>query len=251
MTQALVRDYKDAPLEGGTLLVSLPQFGVGSILLTDHVLEAYAMDGYAGVDCDDFPPLAMIRKGRARFPMRIHADPATRLAVLRSELHVPPRVARPIALALLAWVKRHGIARVIVLDHVASADGPAGAQPGIYAIPTTEATRRLVREARVEELDEAVVGGILSMLLLEARFAQVDLVGLVAELRSAMDEPRSLLAFANLLPRLVPGLHLDAKRLEQESERVAETVRAMQAEIERTLRAMEPKASPEEPPIYV
>lgn len=252
VTDVTLREYKDWSLMGGTLLVSVPQFGTGGVLLTDHVLASYRMDHLAAIDCDEFPPVAMVRKGKARFPMRVHADPASRLAVLRSELRPAPHLARPLAQLLLEWAKEKGVAQVIVLDNLgAEPDGDSDrARPPIYAVAATEAGRARVQKAGIEELDGAVLGGLVSMLLLEARFAEVDLIALVAELRSAVDEAQSPLAFAEALPKLIPELRLDLEKLRSESKAVAETVRALQSEIERTVRKLGEPDVTDQPPIY-
>lgn len=247
-----IRAYKDWPLAGGTLLASVPQFGLGSVLLTDHILDQYRMDHFAAVDSDQFPPIAMVRKGKARAPMRIHADPVSRLAVLRSEFQTTAHLARPIALAILGWAAERDIRQIIVLDNIPVREGDTndGPRPAILGIGTTDGARRRLRDVGVEELDDAVLAGMIGVLVLEARFADVEVVGLVAELRSAMDEAQSLLAFGETLARLVPGLRLDLKRLQSESRQVAETIHGLQAEVERALRKLEPRQASEGPPIY-
>lgn len=252
VAKVTIREYKDWPLSGGTLLVSVPQFGLGSVLLTDHILDAYKMDHYAAVDCDDFPPIAMVRKGKARYPMRIHADPASRLAVLRSELQPAPYLTRPIALGVLRWAAGRGIGRVVVLDNLAAGDedGNDGVRPTISGIASGDAAREHLRAAGVEELDEAVLGGIMGILVLEARFMEIEVIGLVAELRTALDEAQSMLAFAETLPLLVPGLRLDLKRLRSDSREITETLRSIQSEVERTLRKLQPRPASEGLPIY-
>lgn len=252
MSEVTLREYKDWPLAGGTLLVSVPHFGTGGTLLTDHVLDLYQMDHYAAIDSDQFPPLAMVRKGKARYPLRVHADPASRLVVLRSELNPAPHLARPLAETILAWTRQKGIAQIVALDSVgAEPTGHAdGSQPQLYAVASTERARKRIHDAGVQELDDAVLGGLLAMLVLEARFEDVDVIGLVAELRSAFDEAQSLLAFGEALPRLVPKLRVDIARLRAESKQITETIRGIQTEIERTMRKMERRPETDGPSIY-
>ncbi|MHB8606454.1 MAG: proteasome assembly chaperone family protein [Thermoplasmatota archaeon] len=255
MMDVRVRPIRPCALEGGTLLVSVPQFGLASSVLTDHVLDRHAMDHIAGLDADEFPPLALVRKGRARYPLRIHADAASRLAVLRSEFPPPPILARPIARALLGWAKEHEIARIIALDHVTSLREPGmGEAPGPAAalgfVATTAAGRAVAEAAGIAELDETILIGLTAPLLLEARFAEADVLGIFAEMNSAFEEGRAVGLFAEALPRIVSGLRLDVEQLRAASQEIERSMRAMRAEAERAVAEMEPRPTTDAAPIY-
>ncbi|MHB8587142.1 MAG: PAC2 family protein [Thermoplasmatota archaeon] len=265
-----IREYRDVPLDGGTLIVSMPEFGLGSILLTDHLLESHQMQHLAAIDSFAFPPIAMVRKGKARAPVRIHADLEERIAVLWSEFAPPASLARPIARAILAWAKKHHVARILVLDHVVGSgdgeeeapvgDGPiARRRPAVGApqparaprlafVATTDEGRRDAEVAGVSELDDAVLGGLAAVLLLEARFEAMNVLGVFAEVNSPMEQAETPVMFADVLTKIVPEVKLDRRRLREKSREVEAALRTVQENVARTLRQMQPREGASPPP---
>lgn len=246
-----LREYRDIDLASGTLLVSIPSEGFGNLLLTDHLLDRHRMDHAAALDGDALPPLAMVRNGRARFPLRVHADAASRVAVLRGEFNVPPLLVRPLVRAVLAWVRRKGIARVITLDAVHAEpvraepqDSGLGAEepaeePRLWYLAWREATRRVAAAAGLEEFGQGVLAGVPAVLVLEGRFMDVDVLSLLAEVRTPVEGARSALAFARALPAFVPTLDVDAAGLGRELDGVERAIREVQGEAERVLERLQ------------
>lgn len=263
--EVVVRAYKPVQLDGGTLVVSIPHGAIANLLLTDFLLEQRRMDQVAALDSPAFPPFAMVHRGKARFPMRLHADPVSRLAVLRCEFAPPPSLARPIAAAILDWARVQGLARVVATDvlHALPGGGPPGAAvgedagadpeelPGLWFSASSAATRREALRAGLTELREGVLDGVSAVLLLEARFRGADVVGLFTERRDLVDETRGAHVLAHALRSLVPGLDLDLPALEERLAEVEAGVRqardAAELAMDR-LRGPEPAAGA--PPMY-
>ncbi|MBI2078670.1 MAG: PAC2 family protein [Euryarchaeota archaeon] len=221
-----IRDYKEMDLDGGTLIVSIPHVGVGNLVVTDFLLEDLAMDQIACLDAEEFPPLAMIRQGKARFPARIHASPATRVALLRSEFALQPAMVRAAATAILGWAREQGIARIIVLDGLRSAR--TAGQERAYFASTSRATREAALAAHVNELHDGVLGGVGATLLLEGRFQGSDVTVLLVEAATPVEEAHAALTFAEALERLVPNLKINRRGLEVELQKLDRSVRTLQ-----------------------
>lgn len=237
----VIHDFKVPDLKGGTLLVSLPNLGVGSVLLTDYLLEQAGMDHAASADSDRFPPMAMVHDGRPRFPVRIHADAQLRLAVMRSEVPVPFSLARDMARTTVAWAKRHGLARIVTLDAVGTrSDWKAG----LLVVDEGGAGKP---PAGAERLESGALGGVAGCLLLEARLQKFPVAALLATLRSAEDDVHSCLAFADALPAWVEGLRVDRAALERELKELETAIRSVQQQAERAMRtAMSDGQSPQD-----
>lgn len=246
-----VRDYKRADLEGATLIVSVPQAHLGNLLFTDHILEQHRMDQVAVLDSPMFPPIATVRRGKPRFPARIHAQPEQGLAVLRCEFTPAPWLARPLARAILDWARAQRLERVVVLDalHHEAAEGAAGPSRKLWFAASLPGARETAQQAGLDELDDGILGGLPAVLLLEGRFAEVQVLGLFAEVAEPLDDARSALSFARALPQLLPGLRIDPQKLEDELGQLERTVRQLREQALRTAKA--PEDGPEAaPPMY-
>ncbi len=244
-----VRQYKRTRLQGGALIVSIPHFGVGSLLVTDFLLQALSMDQVACLESDGFPPIAMLRQGKPRAPARIHADAKAKIAVARCEFNLPAHLAAPTAKALLTWAKQQKLQRVVALDGVVRAPGGDGAasEPEIRLVTTSNQLRADAKMAGVEELSRGVLGGVPAMLLLESRFVPAVEVGtLLATFDDAMQDARSSLMFASLLQRLLPRLKFNVKGLEANVAELDAEVRALQEGAEKALERLFKKS--EQPP---
>lgn len=211
-----VRDYKRPNLAGGVLVVAVPQVGMAGVLLTDWMLEFHHMDQIAAVDSDALPPIALMRDGKARFPIRIHADAKRRIAVLRSELPLFAQFARPMSRAIMKWAKARKIARVVVLDGIVATGEdkrPQGVQR-VWCASCADPARDAARKTGVPGIDQGTLAGLPAMMLLEGRFAHIDVMALFAETTGPLSDAGSMVEFAKALPDFVPNLEIDLENLE-------------------------------------
>lgn len=247
-TSVVVREYKSVQLVGGTLIVSIPHVGDSGVLLTDFLLEQQAMDQIAGVDSDIFPPIASLRNGKARCPMRIHADAKTRVAVLRSDFEPPYPMWRPLGRAIPDWAVSKGIVRIAVIDGIATQPTAEMGPPRVLFVTSLPDTRKIALSSGLGEFETGVVGGIGAILLLEARFLTADVVALYAEVREPLDDARGVVSLASALPHFMPGVRLDMPRLAAEIRRVETAVGAIRAQATNVLQRLAEKET--ESPMY-
>ena len=232
----VLHTFKTPRLAGGTLVASLPSSGVGSILLTDYLLEQASMDHVASADSNEFPPVAMVHEGKPRFPIRIHADEATRLCLLRSEIPTQLFLLRSLARQTIAWAKAHKLARIVALDGVTTRDGGG---PDMYFVCNRKQDSDLLAKRGIVPLQAGVLGGFTACLLLESRLQDVEVVALLATLRDAESDVRSCLRFAEVLPAFVPQLKVDRQALEKELGGLEQAIRSLHAQAERAMKRIE------------
>jgi uncharacterized protein len=250
MPPVAMRAYKPCNLHGGTLVVSIPHGSAAGMLVTDYLLDQRRMDQVAALDSPALPPLAMVWKGKPRFPLRVHADPAQPIAVLRGEFSPPWFLARALALEILAWARAQGVARIVALDGILS-DRPLDGPPELWFCACGTDARRAALDTKLPELEEGALAGVPASLLLEARFQGAQVLALLAELREPIDEPRGAVAFAKALQRLLPDVRIDEARLEADLARVERAVRQARERAERTQAQMRDGNAPASaPPMY-
>lgn len=248
-----VHQFKDHDLTGGTLIVSIPGPGIGNILFTDLLLEENGMDHVAALDSEGFPPVAMMRAGKARYPVRIHADPQTKVAVLRSEFQTTHPLARPLGDAILECAEELGVNRIVVVDALqgASSNGTEGGgdePPKLVFAASDPKTADAAEAAGLEEFDEGAIGGTPAILILDGRRRSVDVLLLLAVLEDRMDDIRSIQSFADGVPHFVEELEIDKGALEKKMKRNEEAVRRLQKQAQKALKHMHGASQrPEEP----
>lgn len=255
MPDVTVYRFKDFDMKGGTLVVSVPGQGIGNVILTDFMLEDQAMDHLASLDAPGLPPVAMIHEGKARFPVRIHADPKTRIAVLRSETPVIPRLGRPMAQALVSWAKDIGLRRIVVLDMAfSSMERPGDGVPIVYTTAEEELFE-MADKSGLERFGDGTVVGLTAGLLLEARLDGIETIGLLAAMRSPEDDLQSVMAYAKAIVPFVPGLELDTTALAERVKDMEAMVRDLQDQVRSAVQDLRKKGgevgSGSEPYMYL
>ncbi len=249
MSLIRVHDFKDTDLSGGTLVASIPLLGMGSILLTDYLLERSGMDHVASVDSPAFPPLAMVHTGKPRFPVRVHADAKSRLAVLRSEIALEPDLFHPLAQATVTWAKGRGMGRIIALDAAWTGREVHVRRAGsVLSISDDAAFAADARRAGLERFEGGAMGGLVARLLLEGRIQRFPVLALVAALRSPDDDLPSCRALAEALSGVVPGLRLDLKGLDAAVRGLENTLLAVRREAHEAIERMHKGTDGEAPP---
>lgn len=238
-----IHQFKGHDLSGGTLIVSVPGPGIGNILFTDLLLEENGMDHVAALDSEGFPPVAMMHEGKARYPVRIHADPDTKVAVLRSEFQTTHPLARPLGNAILECAEELDVDRIVVVDGVqgASSNGAESSDeepPKLVFAASQSETVPQAEQAGIEEFGQGAIGGTPAILILEGRRRGLDVLLLLAVLEDRMDDVHSIQSFAEVLPSFVDDLQIDKDALERKMEKNEEAVRGLQKQAQKALQHM-------------
>ena len=188
---AVVADDVDLQsFEDPTLVEGLPGIGLVGKIAADHLVDAFEMTHYANVHCDDVPKVAVYAEGDATLqtPVRVFADPAHDLLVLRSDVPVSPGAASEMATCLGEWFADEGVFPVYLSG---VPEEKADDVPDIYGVGTGSGTERL-READVAVPDEAgVVSGPTGALLNHAVEAGYGAACLVVESDPRFPDPEA------------------------------------------------------------
>lgn len=103
---------------GDTLVVGISTPGLAGLTAVDYLVRHLESDPIGAVVPRGMPAIAPFENGVPRHPTRVYDLSDTPLAVLVSELFVPPWVAEPFVEATLDWAAAAGIEEVVVLHGV-------------------------------------------------------------------------------------------------------------------------------------
>lgn len=238
MIDVKLHELEDKDLKGGTLIVSIPNQGIGNVLLTEFMLEQKEMRTTAAFDSDVFPPVTMVHDGRPRYAIRIHASEVDKLAVLRCEFPLEPKLARPLAAGIMKWCDTNGIKRVITLDGV-SVMGAMGKtmSPGLLFAASDPKTRKEGLEKELDQFEEGALGGVPGVLLAEGRRKGLDIVALMAVMSGPEDEVGGAHVLGKHLSAFV-DVDLDMQALDKKLDEAKRNIAELQNEITSAMEKM-------------
>ena len=111
----------------------------------------------ASADSEEFPPVAMVYEGKPRFPIRIHADTESKLALLRSEVPTQLFLLRALARQTIAWATQQRLTRIVTLDGVGTRDHDG---PDMYYVCSKPQDEALLKSKGVQPLDAGVLAWV-------------------------------------------------------------------------------------------
>jgi len=241
MVRVEVKEFKRIGLRAGFVLDGFPSVGLASTIAANYLVSSLKMDQVAALDCDYFPPVSMIYASKPKFPARVYVDPSYRLAVFISEFSPAPFLNRPLAKTMLGWSLEKGASTMITSMFLPLGEAE-GEQFDILGVGSTERARERLGACGVRQLDVGMIAGIAGTLLNEGRWAEFDVICLVARARPEIPDARAAARIIETLDKLIPDMQVDVKPLYEEAER-----------IEERLKLLRKQASPVQPPtnLYV
>lgn len=222
-----LRPFKDLGFKPATVVVGISSEGVVGPLVATQIIQRLGMDQVCAMESQMFPPTAMVYFEKPKFPARIYASKAHRLAVVLAEFAPLDEVARPLAYAILAWCEANGAEALVGIDSFpAQAASPEGVP--VAAIGATDRDRLLLRKARVSSVQHGAVTGVAGVLLNEGRWWDRDTIVLMASLGEVSDGEAALRT-VDVLQRLLPKVPLRAGGPGDEPTRLERAIRAAHA----------------------
>lgn len=229
-------EERDIP-EVDCLVAGFPGNGLIGGIASEQMISTLGLEQVASLDCDDFPPTAVIFDGVPRRPVRFFAGKGFML--VKSDMVIPPDSASKIAKAVIRWIKDLGVKEVIIFDGIPERE--ESEENKVWGVLSMHEAGDLADKLGIELIHRGAISGIASSLLLNASENKLDAVGLLAEGNTNMPDPR---AAANILEIFAKHKELDisteeliksAEQLEQElSQLVNQTQKAQEEMEERT-----------------
>ena len=229
-------EERDIP-EVDCLVAGFPGNGLIGGIASEQIINTLELEQVASLDCDDFPPTAVIFDGVPRRPVRFFAGKGFML--VKSDMVIPPESASKIAKAVIGWVKKLGVKEVIIFDGIPQREESESDK--VWGVLSAHEAEDLAEKLDIDLIHRGAISGISSSLLLNASENKLDAVGLLAEGNTNMPDPRAaamiLEIFANYkdLDISTEELIKSAEQLEQElSQLVNQTKKAQEEMEERT-----------------
>jgi uncharacterized protein len=231
------RTFKEVDLQGGTVIEAIPSVGLVSTIAATYMITTLPVDQVCALDSEDFPPLSMVYAYKPKFPVRIYALPDLKLSIFIAEVPLPPRVHRPLALALLKWATTHRCRQIVSLEGLPLPDDAKQQDVQVWGVGSTDSARKTLDDAGIQKLETGIISGVSGVLLNEARWQFYDVVTLLAEAHADMPDAFSAAKLLEATDQVLPEIKLNleplreqAKALEAHLQRLREEARPVVSE---------------------
>jgi len=211
------RTFKEVNLAGGTVIEAIPSVGLVSTIAATYMITNLPMDQVCAVDSEDFPALSMVYAFKPKFPVRIYAMPAAKLAIFIAEVPLPPRVHRALGLELLRWAMMHKARQIVCLEGLPVAAEDAERGIGVWGVGSTDSARKTLDQMKIRQLETGIISGVSGVLLNEGRWQSYDVLTLLAEAVPTIPDANAAARLLATVDTLLPEIELDLSPLKEEA----------------------------------
>jgi len=159
-------EYDKTNLGGYTLIEGFPGLGLVGTIAVKYLVERLKFEQIGHIETNFFIPIISIRNGLPVFPSRIFVHRKKKLVAIISEQIIPKTMVQPMAKAVVRWIARRGINKVISLEGI-RAKGSPGKMENIYGIADSEKAREEIKKQGITIVADGITTGVTSMILLE------------------------------------------------------------------------------------
>jgi len=227
------------------LLAGFPGTGLIGGIASEQLINSLDLEQIASVESEEFPPTAVIFDGIPRRPVRIFCGMG--FLLVKSDMVIPPNLAEPLATEIIEWSIDHGIEEVIILDGIPERENQEEKEKKIWGVLSSKAAETEAKELDIDIIERGAISGISSCLLLKAHEMKLKAVGMMAEGKQKMPDPR---ASAALLEKFAKfrGFDIDTSSLIESAEQLEEQYHQLVKQTKQAQDDMEHRSA--HPPLY-
>lgn len=213
MAEVEVRTLKEVDLEGATILSAFPSVGLVSTIASTYMIQTLEMDQVCALDSDDFPPLSMVYARKPKFPARVYATPDRKLALFICEVPLPMHVHRAVGRCLLRYAQTRHARQVVPLEGLPLPSEQTKEEIDVWGVGSTDRAREELERRGIPQLETGIISGVAGVLLNEGRWANYDVISLLAEARPRMPDAFAAARLMHGVDRLLPDVTFDLEPL--------------------------------------
>ncbi len=226
------------------LVTGFPGMGLIGGMASEQLINALELEQVASLDCDQFPPTAVIFDGIPRRPVRFFAGQGMLLA--KSDMVIPPVLTARVAEYIIDFAIENGAREAIVFDGIQEREDAEGDNK-VWAIVSSHEASEKAAAAGIDLIKRGAIAGMSSTLLLYAQQQNLEAIGMLAEGTPKLPDPR---ATAKLLQVFASykSLDIDTSSLIESADQLEEQYAQLVAKTKQAQADMEPQAA--HPPLY-
>ena len=226
-------EKKALNLGGYTLIEGFPGMGLVGTIGAKYLVEKLGFKEVGFINSAVFVPIIRVHDGLPLHPSRIYVNKSRKLVVLISEQIIPQLFTQKLAQAIVAWIKKKKIKRVISLSGIRALPSKEGKEV-VYGIASDEPSKKMLKRYKVQVIKEGITSGITALIMLGLKDNKIEAFSLMGNVRIAADYK----AASSILEKLseMLSLSLDTKPLMKEAK---ETEKALVEHLKQLKKAQE------------
>ncbi|MFW6304193.1 MAG: proteasome assembly chaperone family protein [Candidatus Saliniplasma sp.] len=239
-----INEERDIP-EVDVLLAGFPGTGLIGGIASEQLINSLDLEQIASVESDEFPPTAVIFDGIPRRPVRIFCGNG--FLLVKSDMVIPPNIAESLARSLIDWSLKNNIEEVIILDGIPEREERDEKETKIWGVLSSHSAAEEADKLDIEIIERGAISGISSSLLLIAHEKGLKAVGMLAEGKRQIPDPR---ASAALLERFAKyrDFDIDTSSLIESAEQLEDQYAQLVQQTKQAQDDMDKKSA--HPPLY-
>jgi len=190
-----------------TVIEAFPSRGYVSTLATNHMIKQMEMEQIGHMECDKLDAIAVVHDGLPKHPIRIYAK--NKIIIVFSELIIPFNLTHEFTTAMDEWFGELNPRSAIFLASIPGVE--TDKEHEILAVSTDERISKKIEGLTIKKMDEGVLTGISSSLMLKCVSRGIPATSLMVETSYIPD----VLAASSLLDILakIVDIDVDVKEL--------------------------------------
>ncbi|MBN2067194.1 MAG: proteasome assembly chaperone family protein [Candidatus Diapherotrites archaeon] len=201
-------------LSGYTLIEGFPGMGLVGTIATKYLSEKLNLQEIGYLDSDMFMPIIRVHDGLPVHPTRIYVDDKKRIVLLVSEQIVPQVFTDKLGKAIVDWIQKKKIKRVISLSGIRALPAREGKQR-VYGIASDNGSKKMLNDFNIEVIKEGITSGITALMMLEFKDRSIEAFSLLGNVQIAADYKAAAALIEKLNEML--GLSIDVAPLQKEA----------------------------------
>ncbi len=211
--------------EVDALVAGFPGTGLIGGIASEQLINTLELEQVASIDCDKFPPTAVIFDGIPRRPVRFFAGEG--FLLVKSDMVISPDLAPSLSETILEFAMENNVEDAIIFDGIPKRDMDDEEGRKVWGVLSSHAAETEAEELDVEIISRGAISGISSSLLVHAHEMELKAVGMLVEGNPNMPDPRSS---AKLLDKFA-----DYRNIEIETETLIESAEQLEEQYAKML----------------
>jgi len=196
------------------VIEGFPSKGFVSTIATRYMIDELEMEVVGHIRSDKVKSIAVVHDSVPMHPVRIYAK--DNIVLIFSEVNIPIQFVGEFSDALVEWFREIKPEKIFLLAGVTCKE--IEKEREIFSLTTDKELEKKLHNLNVERLEEGMLTGISSDILLSCIENDIPTVSLMAETRYIPD-PLGAAALVDIVNKLL-NLGIDVKKLEDKGEEI-------------------------------
>lgn len=224
--------YTNLGLENPVGIIGFPSVGLVSSIAANFYVSELKMTPIAGITGPGLPPYSLIADGVAYPPIRMYGLKGTArkrdVIVCTSEYAPKPDDCFEIATNVLFVLRDLGCTDIICLEGIPR----TSEQDSSVVCGNGPGSTKMVESSGLQKMDNGMIKGVSGIMMYYGGPCGMNITTVMCPGNPNMPDPGSAIGFIEPLSKMVKGLKVNPKTLEQEAEEVRRRMEAEQAPAE-------------------